>query len=195
MSLEIERNRQVPKPDRKRDQPFRREPNFDKLFPQTSQFDFSSSFHRGSSRPGVGYKLALWSALASFIDFLVVVSMVCFFIVLFSLMTNSTFQTVLVFLQASLFQFSMGSLFFISLTYMIFLRSLLGYSIGDWACGLRLGTPKERLLKFYSLRVCLRTLIVFASGIVVLPILSLIFGRDLAGLISGLPLMSLRNEK
>ncbi len=72
--------------------------------------------------------------------------------------------------------------------YMVMLRSFLGFTLGDWACGLRLGAIEQRLGPGYSLRVVFRAGIFIATGIIFLPILSLIVGRDLAGQWSGLQL-------
>lgn len=186
---EIKRSRIPPNPEKKYD------PSH--LFPHNRGLDFieTTSFHRGSSRPGVGYRLALWSFVASLIDALIVFSMSCFFLIVFSFLVGSEMSAVLYFVQGTFLQFSIGVFLLTSVIYMILFRSLLGFSLGEWACGLRLGTPKDRLLKNYSLRVCGRMLLILGTGVIVLPSLSLIFGRDLAGRISGLPLMSLQESK
>lgn len=74
---------------------------------------------------------------------------------------------------------------------MIFLRGFNGATIGEWTCSLRLGQPWQRLQSGYILKVLLRTTLIMATGIVTLPLLSLLFKRDLAGDISGLKIYSL----
>lgn len=73
--------------------------------------------------------------------------------------------------------------------YLLVLRVFIGCSVGEWACGLRLGEPRHRLADDYSLRVLGRFLIVATTGFVVLPVLSLFTGQDLAGKLAGLPLV------
>jgi hypothetical protein len=76
--------------------------------------------------------------------------------------------------------------------YMITTRFFLGSSIGEAACDIRLGNPQERLSTWYFIRVVLRATIVVVTGVVLLPLLSLIFGRDIPGAVSGLKLFSLK---
>lgn len=64
-------------------------------------------------------------------------------------------------------------------------RTYLGATLGEWSCDLRLGKPSERMQKRYVLRNILRTSIVIASGIIFIPLISLLFRRDLAGKLSG----------
>jgi hypothetical protein len=72
--------------------------------------------------------------------------------------------------------------------YLITTRAFLGCSIGEGACGLRLGKPLERQASNYVLRVILRNTVVVVTGVVVLPVLSLLTRKDLQGLISGVSL-------
>jgi hypothetical protein len=75
---------------------------------------------------------------------------------------------------------------------MITTRFFIGSSIGEAACDIRLGKPQERMSHWYFLKVVFRATLVVATGIVVLPIVSLIFGRDIPGMLSGLKLFSLK---
>ena len=61
----------------------------------------------------------------------------------------------------------------------------MGNSIGDWACGIEVGSKAQRSLSGFPLRVVLRTGLIFLTGIILLPILSLLSGFDVAGRISG----------
>lgn len=72
--------------------------------------------------------------------------------------------------------------------YLIIFRSFLGATLGEWAFDIQLGTKAEQASAYYPLRVILRSFIVIATGFVTLPLLSLIAGQDLAGMISGLSL-------
>ncbi|MEQ1877493.1 MAG: hypothetical protein ABL958_12680 [Bdellovibrionia bacterium] len=72
--------------------------------------------------------------------------------------------------------------------YLIIFRSFLGATLGEWAFDIQLGTAADQASAYYPLRVILRSFIVIATGFITLPILSLIVGRDLAGVLSGLSL-------
>jgi membrane protein required for beta-lactamase induction len=85
------------------------------------------------------------------------------------------------------------SLFLISLwSYLIFMRAFIGASIGEWTCDLRLGEPMQRFKKTYLLRVILRTTLILLTGVFVLPLISLLTKKDIAGLISGVRIYSLQ---
>lgn len=64
-------------------------------------------------------------------------------------------------------------------------RIFLGFTLGDWAYEQRLGLPEEMQKTGYSLKVVARQLLVMGTGIITLPLISWIMGRDIAG-ISGL---------
>lgn len=152
-------------------------------------FDETVSFHRGSRSGGVGYQIVAWSFVAAFIDALILFAMSCFFLVSLSLLVKSQLSSVLHFFEGSLFQFGLAVGAMFVWTYMIMLRVFLGYTIGEWACGLRVGSLQQRLHRFYSLKVLARVCLIFFTGLFILPALSLLFGRDLAGHLVRLPLM------
>jgi hypothetical protein len=148
----------------------------------------STEFHRGS-RGGnrrAGFRLLAWSWAAAVIDSLVVLGFLCLLIAGLALYFGppaiATFET-------SRLEAKVGSIALLVAMYMILLRSFLGFSIGEWACGLRLGFLAQRLDKLYALKVVARTLLIFATGVVVLPLCSLLLGRDLAGELLRLPLI------
>lgn len=72
----------------------------------------------------------------------------------------------------------------VGFVYYIAQRMFLGFTVGEWAYEQRLGLPEEQKGS-YSLRVLARQVLIFATGVFVLPLLSWALGRDLAG-ISGL---------
>jgi hypothetical protein len=74
--------------------------------------------------------------------------------------------------------------------YMVILRCFLGYTIGEWACDLRLGRPHQFVQPTYPIRVLLRFLLNLATGMITLPLLSLIVGQDLAGRWTGVALFT-----
>lgn len=155
--------------------------------------DFSSStdFHRGSRSGGVGHALIAWSFLAAFVDAVALFGVASFFVFTFSLLVKTEVISTVGMLSADLIRavLVIGALMVFS--YMTLLRVFLGFTLGEWTCGLRLGSLKQRLNKFYSLKVLGRMVLIFATGLFFLPALSLVTGRDLAGLIVRLPLISL----
>lgn len=156
-------------------------------------FDQGTGFQGGPSRRQ-GYKLALWSWLASVIDALVLIAVSCVFMLMFSFIMKTSLGALLGGLTHSQHQ----AIFFLEIfmvsswLYMVALRTFMGSSIGEWACDLRLGQPHERLQNGYILKVILRSTLIFTTGVITLPLLSLLSGKDLAGVASGLRLFSLK---
>ena len=157
--------------------------------------EFSQTgFQGGPSRRRKGYRLALWSWLASMIDGLMLLAASCLFLVSFSLIVRSPVGHIL----SGMFHTQFRILFFLevfavfSWIYLITIRIFMGSSIGEWACDLRLGQPQERLASIYALRVVLRCSLILVTGVVTLPVLSLLTGKDIAGSLSGLRLFSLK---
>lgn len=158
------------------------------------QFDQNTGFQGGPSAKRKGYRLAWWSVLASFIDALILISGSSLFLVSFSLVMKSSLGSVVgqvVNQQSGMALYAQVLLAFAWL-YLIVVRSVMGSTIGEWACDLRLGQPHERLQANYILKVVLRSTVILATGVVTLPILSMLSGRDIPGKLSGLKLFSLK---
>ncbi|MFS4459980.1 RDD family protein [Bdellovibrio sp. HCB2-146] len=156
-------------------------------------FENGTGFQGGPSRRK-GYKLALWSWFASMIDCLILISISSIFMAAFSFLMRTDFGALI----GSVTQNQHRVILFLEVfalcawAYMIVVRSVLGSTVGEWACDLRLGQPQERLRANYILRVAWRSTLILITGLVTLPVLSLILGLDLAGKISGLRLFSLK---
>lgn len=73
----------------------------------------------------------------------------------------------------------------VSFIYLTLNRIYLGWTPGEWAFDQRVGKPEELNTATYSLKVVARSLMVIFSGFVVLPILSFLFNKDIAGQMSG----------
>lgn len=158
-----------------------------------SDNSFETNFHSGSSKR-TGLKLAMWTWLSAFIDTLVLISISCFFTVIFSFLVKTSPESIVVLfiknknlVNVSVFLFAL-----VIWTYLIFMRAFMGASIGEWTCNLRLGQPIQRFKISYLFKVIIRTTLIMASGIILLPLLSLLLARDLAGDISGLKIYSLQ---
>ncbi len=177
--------------------PSRPTPFTSKYFQSVDMLDsetaLETGFHSGSSKRS-GLRLALWTWFSATVDALVLVSLSCFFMVLFSfLMKTSPSSVVALFLKNQNLISILAMLFVVTVwSYLIFMRAFMGASIGEWACDLRLGEPVQRFRLSYLAKVVLRTTLIMISGIIVIPLLSVVFGRDLAGDISGLKIYSLQ---
>ncbi len=82
--------------------------------------------------------------------------------------------------------FHLGALFFAVMhLYVLASRCFFGATVGEWAFDLQMGSEEERKKATYPPRVIWRMILVLATGIVTLPVLSKLFGRDLLALLGG----------
>ena len=72
--------------------------------------------------------------------------------------------------------------------YMLTARSFAGASLGEWAFDLQLGDEDDQRKTAYPLLVAWRTFLVTMTGIIVLPILSLVLRQDITKHLTGLQL-------
>lgn len=78
----------------------------------------------------------------------------------------------------------------VTLFYFMLSRGMFGSTLGDWAFDVQLGSEKERAHIMYPFQVIFRTFVILVTGIVMVPICSMAFGKDLAYYFSGLKLYS-----
>lgn len=172
-----------------------RGPRLDRLFLYQRgelSFDQMISF-KGGPRRRQGHQLILWSWLALLIDGLILMSMSCIFVLLFAALVRSPVSHLVQgFSRVGLAQ--LFSVVFVASAwaYMVSLRIFFGFTVGEWTCDLRLGQPTQRLRASYPLKVIARMSLVFATGIAVLPLMSLLSGHDWAGRLCGIQLISLK---
>lgn len=152
---------------------------------QNLEWEMGTGFNGGPVGRRKGYQLTLWSLVASTIDGLLLVAMSCIFLMAFVKIIHTPITKGL--LEDFGFIYLVGSWL-----YMITTRFFIGSSIGEAACDIRLGKPQERLSRWYFLRVVVRATLVVSTGLVLLPLLSLLVGKDIAGKLSGLKLFSLK---
>jgi hypothetical protein len=163
------------------------------LFNRTDYFVDGNTGFRSGSQNRSGFNLVLWSWMSAFIDTLVLISISCFTLILFSALIKTPAREVLKVLsiESKASEMFLVSFLFSFWAYMIMMRVFMGASLGEWSCQLRLGQPVERIKATYVLRVVLRTTILLATGVITFPVLSLIFKRDLLGDITGIRVYSL----
>lgn len=152
----------------------------------------NTGFTGGPNRR-TGYKLALWSFYATCVDVLVSISLTLIFVALASYLGKKVFSyNVFPKDYASLLPLILQISIGIYWIYSVIVRVFTGCTLGENSCDLRLGQPSQRLQASYAFKVALRTSLNLISGIIVLPILSVLLKTDIAGKISGLKLISLK---
>jgi hypothetical protein len=72
--------------------------------------------------------------------------------------------------------------------YMLVARAFFGASLGEWAFDLQLGSARDQKRVMYPLLVAWRSILVTATGLIILPVASLIARRDLIKYLTGLQL-------
>lgn len=164
------------------------------IFPQSRRdlgdflnSDSAAGFHSGPQRGARSYKLILICWGATLVDLLINAGLTMLFVGLASLSLHAGMKALLHLFFAGSLAMMLGCVFIVSVgLYKVLLRSALGFTIGDWAWGLRLGDEKAQKKSDYVPRVCLRFFAGLVTGVFLLPVLSLLTGKDWAGRISGL---------
>ncbi len=155
------------------------------------RFDFiEGTQFMGGPQKRSRFKLALWTWSSMVVDHCLILAMTCLFLLTGSLILKTTLNTII---HAQDFIMS-GMLLYILLSfgYFVISRAFIGATLGEYSCGLRLGAPNERLKKSYALKVFIRSFVTLATGVILLPLLSLVFRKDLSGKISGISIYSLK---
>ena len=155
--------------------------------------DFDLGFLGGPQKRS-GFRLSIWMWLASTIDTLVIAAVSCFLMLCYSLLLKAGLKQVLGFTLAKENALITFLVFFVFSGWMYFIssRTLTGASIGEHTCSLRLGQPHERVKRSYLPRVIIRTTLTLLTGIITLPLLSLVINKDVVGRITGLNIYSLK---
>lgn len=163
-----------------------------------SGYDFvepiATNFHQGPKNSSKGYKFVAWCLASNLIDSLVAISVLCLFLFSAVFVSRFSFQSHLKFSQEDL-RLVFVMYWFLFSSYLLVSRIFWGCTVGEWACGLRLGVPRQRFLSNYSLKVLGRFLLVLSTGVITLKILSYLTGQDWAGKLSGLPLILIEKSK
>ncbi len=163
------------------------------LFPRRlPNFIDSLSFRGGSSRKPKTRKLAAWSLFASIIDLAVVLIISLLFVITSSLMAHQMSGASLreVYLTGSGMPL-VGLLYLITFSiYLVVARWFQGFTLGEWCCDIRLGTPEDFLQSHYKYRVLMRWILTLATGIVLFPLLAILTGSDVLGKICKLRIYS-----
>lgn len=122
------------------------------------------------------------SFASAFLDSIVIFAMFLVFLVTLLLITNVELSSVIHHVENNAAtKVSMLVLFLSVLQiYVVLSRSLFGQTLGEWTFDLQMGRKEDQVHEMYPLRILGRSLLVLATGLVTLPLLSLIFNQDLA---------------
>ncbi len=163
------------------------------IFKRTDYFTDQHTDFRSGSQNRSGLQLELWSWMSAFIDALVLTSISCFGLILFSVLMKTPAREMLKFLsiEPNVTEMFLVSFSFSFWAYMIMMRVFMGASLGEWSCQLRLGQPVQRIKPGYVLRVMARTSLLLLTGVVTFPLMSLLFKRDFLGDLTGIRIYSL----
>ena len=159
--------------------PLRKKAGFS--LPQRINAEFDSIGFHGGSWGGVYHRVVFFNLISNVIDFFVLSSL-SFFLLAFLGYFKMIGHGFLNFSWPTAVSFMIS--FKLAQT---FIRICFGRSVGDWACGLRIlvfTKAKRKARVQRTLRILTRALLNLTTGIVVLPLLSALFKKDIAGEIS-----------
>lgn len=153
--------------------------------PRLPEFSEDIGFHRGPHRRFRGRKTLVWSFAAAAIDTLLFVAFAMGLAWLGLKITGVGFHVA----GTSLTQgewTGLAAVFFggLSFSYLVLLRLFLRATVGEWACGLQVES-QDFQKNNYVTQIFLRCLLVCLSAYFLFPLISLLVGRDLVGLLTG----------
>ncbi len=176
-------------PDIGPDRPIEKRNTFQKDYLNRLDFSEQNDF-LGGSRKRKGLKLALWTLAAATADHLIILAGTCVFLLVGTIGLQTSMK---VFTSVQRLGMAAGYLYLaLSITYFVLFRIFLGATLGEYSCSLRLGEPTQRLQKSYSVRILFRSLVIIGTGVVTLPLVSMLFKIDIAGRVSGVSIYSLK---
>lgn len=152
--------------------------------------EVSKKFYHQMVTPIPQYKETAASFASAFIDGLVVLALASLFVVALVAITGVDIVTMLTHNELSTRTMTEIGFLYIGVTLFYFMlsRGMFGSTLGDWAFDVQLGSEKERHHIMYPFQVIFRTLVIIATGVITIPVVSLAFGKDIAYHFSGLKL-------
>lgn len=126
------------------------------------------------------------------LDTLVAIGMACLFLAVALSITGANLLALLEnthtdeAIMVSLAMFFIG----MALLYVLAARTWVGATLGEWSYEVRVGNAQARKRWFYPIQILWRGALVAATGFVLMPLISLIAGRDVLKYLTGLELMS-----
>ncbi len=134
--------------------------------------------------------LAPVSFESAFLDLIIVAAFSMVFLIALLMVTKVDLSIVIANLDKDIMtRIAFGVLFItVMQMYAVVSRSFFGRTIGEWTFDLQLGVDEEQRHEIYPLRVILRSLLNTVTGLILLPLISALIGRDVAGQLSGVKL-------
>lgn len=128
------------------------------------------------------------------LDFVFVIAMSLIFMAGMLTITKMDLATVVHAAQTDVWAMASLIVAFIAIMqmYVIVARSFYGRTLGEWTFDVQLGRDEDQTEAYYPFKVIGRSLLITVTGLVLLPLLSLIARRDLAGRIVGVQLYQQR---
>lgn len=126
------------------------------------------------------------------LDTLVAIGMACLFLAVALSITGANLLALLENTQTDEATMVSLVLFFVgmALLYVLAARTWVGATLGEWSYEIRVGSARARRRWFYPIQILWRGALVAATGFVLMPLISLIAGRDVLKYLTGLELMS-----
>jgi hypothetical protein len=133
---------------------------------------------------------ATMSLASAALDLIICVSIALVFVAVTLTVTKVDLNAVLGNLSHDVMtQISLGVLFItVMQLYVVVARAFFGATLGEWTFDLQVGQDEEQMQNSYPLKVAIRSLLNIVTGIVLLPLVSAMLGRDVAGQLSGVKL-------
>lgn len=144
--------------------------------------------------PQANLEPATVSIPSAILDFVIVTALSLVFLVALLMVTKVDLNTVIRNLNADIMtQLSFGVMFIaVMQMYAVIARVFFGRTLGEWTFDLQVGEDKEQKLEGYPVKIVVRSLVTTLTGILLLPLISAVIGRDIAGQVSGAQLFRQR---
>ncbi len=133
---------------------------------------------------------ATMSLESALLDLIIVTGLALVFMVALLMVTKVDLNIVYKNLSTDVMtQISLGVLFLaVMQMYVVISRSFFGRTLGEWTFDLQIGEDEQQAKESYPIQVAFRSLLTTATGLVLLPLISVILGRDIAGQVTGVKL-------
>lgn len=124
------------------------------------------------------------------LDLIICAALGLIFLVALLTITNVNLNVVLANLNKDIMtQIALGVMFLtVMQMYVVIARSFFGQTLGEWTFDLQIGRDEEQFTETYALKVAFRSVLNLITGLVLLPLVSALLGRDIAGQLSGVKL-------
>lgn len=143
-----------------------------------------------SNSPKTKLVAATISVESALLDLIIVTGLALVFMVALLMVTKVDLNIVFKNLNTDIMtQISLGVLFLsVMQMYVVISRSFFGRTLGEWTFDLQIGEDEQQQKESYPVKIALRSLLTTITGLILLPLISAIIGRDIAGQVTGVKL-------